>query len=90
MAEQDKACAHAGRALLKIGLIAALAIGAITLLSHAMSDQVLDELKHNLSMGTIIALVILINAVSFVCFLVLMAAYRWVRRDFKPEDGLDS
>lgn len=87
--DQDRLCARAGRALLKTALVAAVAALAVLALSQVVNDRMLDEIKHNLSMGTIIALIILINAVSGVCFLALFAAWRWIRRDLKAEDRLD-
>lgn len=84
-------CPCQARACLKIALIVALALGAAVLLSRAVDGPALDELKHSLSIGAVIALVLIANLVSFACFLVLYGAYRWVRRDLAPrrEDGFD-
>jgi amino acid transporter len=72
------------RACAKIALVAVLVLAALVALVTLMDGQVMDEIKHTLSLWTIVALVVVINLVSFVCFIVLYAAYRWVRRDLKP------
>lgn len=82
-ASENHACKK--RALGKI-LISVLVAGVlIALLSHFISDQALDELKHSLSLWTIIALVVIINLAGFICFLVLFAVYQWIRCDLKPQ-----
>lgn len=80
---------HAGecnrfRALLKTFFILACVAAAVAALSYFVDDQALNVLKHNLSLWSIIALVVIINLVSFGCFVVLCAAWQWVRRDLKP------
>lgn len=77
-------CTNKKRACAKIALVAVLVLAAIAALVMLLDGQALDELKHTLSLWTIVALVLVINLVSFVCFVVLYAAYRWVRRDLKP------
>lgn len=79
------------RACAKIALIALLIAALLAVLLMIVDKQVLDSLKHSLSLWTIVALVLIINLVSFVSFMVLYAAYRWVRRDLKPrrDDELD-
>lgn len=84
--------ANGKRACVKIAVVVAaimLVLAAMVAVVH--DGQVLDELKHSLSLWTIVALVVIINLVSFLCFVVLYAAYRWVRRDLKPrrDDDLD-
>ncbi len=75
------------RAAVKTAFILAIVISVLAGLIHAVSGQVIDELKHSLSMWTVIALVVIINLVSFACFMVLYMAYQWVRCDLKgPRD----
>ena len=73
------------RACVKIAVVAVAVIAALAALALLLDGQALDELKHTLSLWTIVALVLVINLVSFVCFVILYAAYRWVRRDLKPQ-----
>lgn len=54
-----------------------------------IDDSVLDQLKFNLSLGALIALVVVINIISFVFFILLYAAYQWVRRDLKDPRSED-
>ena len=79
------------RACAKMAAVSVLVVAVLAALIWLVNDRMLDELKHTLSLWTIVALVLIINLVSFVCFVVLYAAYRWVRRDLKPrpDDGLD-
>ena len=72
-----------------IGLIFGAAL-FIHVLSQFVDDAALDHLKHNLSLWSIIALVIIINLVSFICFIVMINLYKWISRDFKsPKDDID-
>lgn len=77
------------RALAKTGFIIVTAILIIAALAYFVNEQALDELKHNLSLWSLIALVIIINLVSFICFIVLYAAYRWVKGDLKAPEKAD-
>lgn len=79
------------RACVKMALIALLAALALIILVIGFDRDVLDTLKHSLSLWTVLALVVIINLVSFVCLVALYAGYRWVRSDLKPraDDDLD-
>lgn len=68
---------------LKLMALIALTAAVVFALSQIIGEDDLDQLKHNLSLWSIIALVIIINLVSFVCFLIMMMAYKWIRADFK-------
>lgn len=74
---------HPLRAVLKMAaiIVGLLAVAGVLLLT--IDDSVLDQLKFNLSLGTLIVLVVVINIISFVFFMILYAAYQWVRRDLK-------
>jgi uncharacterized BrkB/YihY/UPF0761 family membrane protein len=89
--KNDKRPAHRGRACAKMAVVAFGVIVVLALMIGLLNEQMLDELKHTLSLWIIVALVVIINLVSFLCFVVLYAAYRWVRRDLKPgrDDELD-
>ena len=88
--QQDNTCHHR-RAFFKIAILLFGAVLLIAGLGLLIDDHSLQQLKHNLSLGTIIILVIIINLVSFVCFMLMLAAYKWVRGDLKPhrQDILD-
>jgi hypothetical protein len=72
------------RAALKLAFIVAIIIALVAALWAFIDKNALYELKHGLSPGPIIALVVIINLVSFLCFIVMFAAYHWVRRDLRP------
>ena len=74
-----------GRGCLKILLLLAICTVIVAVLSQYIDEQSLDVLKHNLSVRTIITLVIVINLVSFMCFTVMYFAYRWISKDFKQK-----
>lgn len=72
------------RALAKLVFMAALALGALFACLQLVDEEALSALKHSLNAPTIIGLVLIINLISFVFFLILYAAWQWVRRDLKP------
>ncbi len=79
------------RAVLKMISILAVVLLVLAGLIHFFSDQMIDELKHSFSVWTIITLILIVNLVSFVCVIVMFAAYRWVRGDLRPRrDELDN
>ena len=80
---------HPLRALFKMAtiLLGLLAVAGFLLLT--IDESVLDQLKFNLSLGTLIALVVVINLISFIFFIILYAAYQWVRRDLKAPRSED-
>lgn len=78
-------CRHK-RACLKLAVVlGAIALAVAGLLQLVTADA-LDELKQSLSLWSVIVLVVIINLVSFACFIVLNAAYQWIRRDWKPPE----
>lgn len=77
------------RALIKIGVVLFTIVLIVAGLSHFVSAQALDELKHSLSLWTMISLVLIINLVTLGSFIVLFAAYQWIRCDLKPQKSRD-
>jgi len=87
-----QSCNHK-RACIKTAIVLLAIVLTVTILSQLVTADALDVLKHSLSLWSIIALVIIINLVSFGCFIVLFFAYQWIRRDMKPprkEDHLET
>lgn len=84
-------CLSRRRAACKAVVVFIIAAVIIAALSRLISERDLETLKHSLSLWTLIALVVIINVVSFACFIVMFAAWQWIRRDLKPprDDGLD-
>jgi protein-S-isoprenylcysteine O-methyltransferase Ste14 len=79
------------RAALKALIVLAAVAFIIFVLSHFITSREMNALKHDLSLWTVITLVIIINLVSFGCFVAMFAAWQWIRFDLKPprNDGLD-
>ena len=69
----------------KLAFIIITAALVITGLAWSIDDQALDNLKYRLSLWTLIALLLIINLVSFVSFLVMYMAWKWVRIELKPD-----
>lgn len=77
------------RALCKTLLVAGFAGLCVWILSLTIDEGALDRLKFDLSLWTLIALVLIINLVSLASFAVLYAAYKWVRCDLRPPRDID-
>ena len=73
----------------KLAFIIIAAALVIAGLVWSIDDQALDNLKHRLSLWTLIALLLIINLVSFISFLVMYMAWKWVRIELK-QDKSDS
>lgn len=81
------------RAVLKIAFIITGLLILAAVLGLTLNDAVLDQLKFDLNLWSLIAIVLIINILSLVLFLVLFVAYQWVRTDLKSprvEDERDS
>ena len=77
------------RAVLKIAVIIGIMLLSAGLLSLAVDNTAINQLKFDLSLWTVIVLVLIINLVSAGCLIILYAAYRWVRQDLKPPRSED-
>lgn len=76
-------CPNTKRGCCKLAVVFVLAALLLTGLVYIVDTQAVDELKHTLSVWTIVALVIIINLVSFLCFIILYFAWKWAQNDFK-------
>lgn len=74
---------------MKVAALAGLLLLMIGLLSLSIDQAALNQLKFDLSLWTVIALVIIINLISATSFIILYAAYLWVRCDLKPPRSED-
>lgn len=82
-------CRNPKRAILKIASLAALLLLFVGLLSLTIDHDAISRMKFDLSLWTVIALVLIINLLSAACFIVMYAAYLWIRRDLKPPRSED-
>jgi hypothetical protein len=68
--------------------LAGLCAAALTLLTFALvwfDGHDLSRFKDKLSLWTILALVLVANLGSVLVFMMGVAAWRWVRRDWRPD-----
>lgn len=77
------------RLLGKLAIIFAVCLLLLFVLLGVFSERALDEIKHALSLWTLVSLVIFINLISFLCFIVMFSAWRWIQRDIKPPKDKD-
>lgn len=77
------------RAVLKTAVILLVLVFFAALIALFVNDSLIDTLKFNLSLGALIGLVVMINIISFICFMALYAAYQWVRCDLKAPRNAD-
>jgi hypothetical protein len=91
MVRNEPACyvRNPRRAALKTVLVVGFIALCVWLLSLTLDHSALDRLKFDLSLWTLIVLVMITNLVSFACFIILYAAYKWVRCDLKPPRAED-
>lgn len=72
------------RAFCKACCVAAVIALVFAGLSFSINDSALDQIKFDLSLWSLIALVLIINFASLLAFGALYLAYRWMRTDLKP------
>lgn len=77
------------RAGCKIAIIVAGLLLLAFALGYSIDDPGLSRLKFNLSIWSMIVIVLIINILSCVCFLILYVAYQWVRCDLKAPRAED-
>ena len=70
---------------IKLTGVAVLLICAIALIAFAVTEPLLDSLKHVLSPGLIIALVVLVNLIFLLFAVIGFAVYQWIRKDFRGD-----
>jgi hypothetical protein len=76
-------------ALAKVVVIVAAIALAGYFLAEKLDDPAISRLKFNLSLASLIGIVVVINLASLSCIALLYAAYRWVRRDLKAPRSED-
>jgi uncharacterized BrkB/YihY/UPF0761 family membrane protein len=75
---------NARRALVKMLGVAALLGGVLVALITFVDEETFHDLRHHLTLWLIIAIVVIINIVSFLLFIIFWAIYRWIKRDLEP------
>jgi uncharacterized membrane protein len=77
---------HRVRAALKAALVAAVVLAALVFSLSVVDQETVYGLKQSLSLWLIMALVVIVNLVSFIVIALLFAAYKWIRRDLDPRE----
>jgi len=85
MTEKNSPCfaRNPRRAFFKGSVVVAGLMAFALILWALFNHGAVDQLKFNMSLSSLIAVVLLINLASFACFVILYAAYQWVRSDLK-------
>jgi hypothetical protein len=88
----DTACGPVGcnrkKACVKLAGLSAAALAVLIAVLVWADGRDLNQIKNHLSLWTILALVLAANLGSVLVFLTVVMAWRWVRRDWRP-DALD-
>jgi uncharacterized BrkB/YihY/UPF0761 family membrane protein len=78
---------HRARAYCKIVGVAVVLGLVLALLVTFVSRETVNDLRHHLTLWLVIAIVAIINIASFLMFTLFWAIYRWIKRDFDPEEN---
>ena len=72
-------------------VVLAVAFCLITTLTRFLREQHIDALRNDMSLSALVVTIVIVNLVSFVCFIAMFAAWQWIRCDFNPprDDELD-
>ena len=75
------------RAARKIALVVAALLLVLAACVLFVSAKTVNGLVNHLSLGLLVALIVIVNIVSLLIIMALFAAYRWIKCDLDPEDG---
>lgn len=75
---------HRARAALKAAMVAAIVLVVLIGALAIVDADAIYNLKRRLSLWLILAIVVIIDLVSFIVFALLFAAYKWIKRDLDP------
>jgi len=70
------------KGILKIIAVFVVGIALATLLGEMITKDDLDAIKHQISLGPLVILVIIINIISGLSMFALYFMYQWIRKDF--------
>ena len=77
------------KALAKLVLLVVGFLIMTSALIFLIDDSAFNQIKFELSLGTMILLVVAINLVCFACFILMYVAYQWIRCDLKAPRSED-
>lgn len=70
------------KGILKIIAVFVIGIALTAMLGEIITKDDLDAIKHQISLGPLVILVIIINIVSGLSMFALYLIYQWIRQDF--------
>jgi uncharacterized BrkB/YihY/UPF0761 family membrane protein len=73
------------RAARKLALVICIVAAVLTLLIGFVSAKTVNGLVNHLTLGLLVALIVIVNLVSVLLCLIFFAAYRWIKRDLDPD-----
>jgi uncharacterized membrane protein YozB (DUF420 family) len=72
------------RAAAKFALVVAIVAGVVVLLLMFVRRRAVDGLVNHLTLGLLVALIVLVNLISCLVIMIMFAAWRWIKRDLRP------
>ncbi len=76
------------RAYFKIAAVAGVLGVTLGTVVTFVSREAVNDLRHHLTLGLVLAMAAVINVVSFALFSAFWAVYRWIKRDLEPPDDI--
>ncbi len=77
---------HPVRAYCKIAGVAALLGIVLGALITFVSREMVNDLRHHLTLWLVLALVAIINIGAVLLFVLSWTLYRWIKRDLEPQE----
>ena len=77
---------HPKRAAGKLGLVVAIIGIVVALLLVFVRQRAVDGLVNHLTLGLLVALIVLVNLISCLVIMSLFAAWKWIKRDLTDDD----
>ena len=67
-------------------LVGGLMAIIVALLLIFVRRRAVDGLVNHLSVGLLVALIVLVNLISCLVIMIMFAAWRWIKRDLSPQE----
>jgi hypothetical protein len=74
------------RAYCKIAAVAAALGILLGVVITFLSREMLNDLRHHLTLWLVLAMAAVINILAFALFGIFWAIYRWIKRDLEPPE----
>ncbi len=67
-------------------LVGGIIAVVVALLLCFVRQRAMDGLVNHLTLGLLVALIVLVNLISCLVVMILFAAWRWIKRDLTAEE----